>query len=46
MAAFAPKGEYLQARSFKGLEQNNCPDEPSVLEQGRYGVAQGYRDFV
>lgn len=46
MVTFAPKGEYLQARSFKGLERNNGPSEPSVLEQGRYGVAQGYEEFA
>lgn len=46
MAAFSRKGQYLQARSFKGLMQNIGQDQPTVLEQGRYGVAQGYREFA
>jgi hypothetical protein len=45
MVSFAQKGQYLQGRAFKGLMQNNGRDQPSVLEQGRYGVAQGYREF-
>jgi len=44
-AAQSAAGLYLQGRAFKGLMQNNGRDEPSVLEQGRYGVAQGYREF-
>jgi len=43
--SFTQKGQYLQGRAFKGLMQNNGRDQPSVLEQGRYGVAQGYREF-
>lgn len=36
-------GEFLQTRSWQGLEQRVGMDEPSVLEQGRDGVAKGYR---
>ena len=36
-------GEFLQTRSWQGLEQRIGRDEPSVLEQGRDGIAKGYR---
>lgn len=36
-------GEFLQTRSWQGLEQRIDLDEPSVLEQGRDGIAKGYR---
>ena len=36
-------GEFLQTRSWQGLEQRVGMDEPSVLEQGRDGIAKGYR---
>lgn len=36
-------GEFLQTRSWQGLEQRLDMDEPSVLEQGRDGIAKGYR---
>ncbi|KAL6303602.1 diphthamide biosynthesis protein [Sparassis latifolia] len=36
--------QYLQNRTFRGLEVNNGQDAPSVLEQGRSGIAKGYQD--
>jgi diphthamide biosynthesis protein 2 len=38
------KGEFLQARSYQGLETRVGEDAPSVLEQGRSGIARGYQD--
>ncbi|KAG8956228.1 Diphthamide biosynthesis protein 2 [Tulasnella sp. 424] len=35
-------GEFLQNRSFQGLEQRTGMDTPSTLEQGRTGIARGY----
>lgn len=37
--------QFLQGRTFRGLEQNLGQDTPSVLEQGRSGVAQGYSEL-
>ncbi|GLB42706.1 putative required for the first step in the synthesis of diphthamide, a post-translational modification of histidine which occurs in translation elongation factor 2 [Lyophyllum shimeji] len=37
-------GMFLQTRSYRGLETRVGEDAPSVLEQGRSGVARGYRD--
>ncbi|KAG6810104.1 hypothetical protein H0H92_013266, partial [Tricholoma furcatifolium] len=37
-------GMFLQARSYKGLETRIGEDAPSVLEQGRSGIARGYQD--
>lgn len=37
-------GDFLQARSFQGLEQRLGQDAPAVLEQGRSGIAKGYAD--
>ncbi|QRV79416.1 diphthamide biosynthesis protein [Ceratobasidium sp. AG-Ba] len=37
-------GEFLHGRSFQGLEQRLGQDAPSVLEQGRSGIAKGYQD--
>ncbi|KAF8057552.1 putative diphthamide synthesis protein-domain-containing protein [Lyophyllum atratum] len=37
-------GMFLQARSYQGLEAHVGEDPPSVLEQGRSGIARGYRD--
>ncbi|KAI0315496.1 putative diphthamide synthesis protein-domain-containing protein [Amylostereum chailletii] len=37
-------GEFLQTRTFKGLEMRAGQDAPSVLEQGRSGIARGYAD--
>ncbi|EPQ53261.1 diphthamide biosynthesis protein [Gloeophyllum trabeum ATCC 11539] len=34
--------EFLQSRSFRGLETRLGEDAPSVLEQGRSGIARGY----
>ena len=36
--------EFLQGRSFKGLETRIGRDAPSMLEQGRSGIAKGYED--
>ena len=35
---------YLQSRSFQGLEARIGEDGPSILEQGRSGIARGYAD--
>ena len=35
---------YLQSRSFRGLETRVGEDAPSILEQGRSGIARGYMD--
>lgn len=35
---------HLATRSWKGLEQRLGMDEPSTLEEGREGIAKGYRD--
>ncbi|KAI0065169.1 diphthamide biosynthesis protein [Artomyces pyxidatus] len=37
-------GEYLQTRTFQGLETRAGLDAPSILEQGRSGIARGYGD--
>ncbi|CAL1702605.1 unnamed protein product [Somion occarium] len=37
-------GQFLQNRTFRGLETRIGEDAPSVLEQGRSGIARGYRD--
>jgi len=37
-------GEFLQGRTYQGLEIRSGEDAPSVLEQGRSGIARGYRD--
>ncbi|KAJ7749068.1 putative diphthamide synthesis protein-domain-containing protein [Mycena maculata] len=36
--------QFLQERSFRGLEARVGEDAPSVLEQGRSGIARGYED--
>ncbi|KAI9058971.1 diphthamide biosynthesis protein [Trametes sanguinea] len=36
--------QFLQARSFRGLETRIGQDAPSILEQGRSGIARGYTD--
>lgn len=36
--------DFLQTRTFKGLEQRLGQDAPSVLEEGRSGIARGYHD--
>ncbi|KAI0773195.1 diphthamide biosynthesis protein [Trametes elegans] len=36
--------QFLQTRTFRGLEARIGQDEPSVLEQGRSGIARGYAD--
>ena len=38
------KGEFLQSRTFRGLETRSGLDPPSVLQQGRSGIARGYDD--
>ncbi|KAJ9476306.1 2-(3-amino-3-carboxypropyl)histidine synthase subunit 2 [Pseudozyma hubeiensis] len=35
---------HLNKRGWKGLEQRLGMDEPSVLEEGREGIAKGYKD--
>ncbi|WRT64437.1 diphthamide biosynthesis protein 2 [Kwoniella shivajii] len=35
---------YLASREFKGLEPRYGMDEPSLLEEGRSGVARGYTE--
>jgi len=35
-------GEFLQNRTFQGLEQRLGRDAPSALEQGRSGIAKSY----
>ncbi|KAI0248536.1 diphthamide biosynthesis protein [Lactifluus subvellereus] len=37
-------GEFLQSRTFRGLETRTGFDPPSVLQQGRSGIARGYGD--
>ncbi|TFK51534.1 hypothetical protein OE88DRAFT_1659597 [Heliocybe sulcata] len=36
--------EFLQSRAFRGLETRLGEDAPSVLEQGRSGIARGYKN--
>ncbi|KAJ3519511.1 hypothetical protein NM688_g9292 [Phlebia brevispora] len=36
--------QFLQSRTFRGLETRIGEDAPSVLEQGRSGIARGYED--
>jgi hypothetical protein len=38
------KGEFLQLRTFRGLETRAGLDPPSLLQQGRAGTARGYGD--
>jgi len=40
----SPAAEFLQGRTFQGLERRLDEDAPSILEQGRSGVARGYSD--
>ncbi|KAG6875562.1 hypothetical protein C0993_008551 [Termitomyces sp. T159_Od127] len=35
---------FLKTRTYRGLETRVGEDAPSVLEQGRSGIARGYRD--
>jgi diphthamide biosynthesis protein 2 len=35
-------GEFLLQRSWQGLERRLGQDAPSLLEQGRSGIASGY----
>ncbi|KAI0942716.1 hypothetical protein AcW1_003274 [Taiwanofungus camphoratus] len=37
-------GQFLQTRTFRGLETRVGQDAPSMLEQGRSGIARGYQD--
>lgn len=41
-----PAGDFLQARTYRGLEQRLGEDAPSVLEQGRSGIAMGYHELT
>ncbi|TRM66754.1 putative diphthamide synthesis protein-domain-containing protein [Schizophyllum amplum] len=36
--------QHLQSRSYQGLEQRVGEDVPSLLEQGRSGIARGYNE--
>ncbi|KDQ53934.1 hypothetical protein JAAARDRAFT_418001 [Jaapia argillacea MUCL 33604] len=36
--------EFLQSRTFQGLERREGEDAPSLLEQGRSGIARGYHE--
>jgi diphthamide biosynthesis protein 2 len=38
------EGEFLQSRTFRGLETRAGLDPPSLLQQGRSGIARGYGD--
>ena len=37
-------GQFLHNRSYQGLDRRIGQDAPSLLEQGRSGIARGYRD--
>jgi diphthamide biosynthesis protein 2 len=37
-------GDFLKNRIWQGLEQRIGQDEPSLLEQGRSGIAKGYNE--
>ncbi|KAL1743806.1 putative diphthamide synthesis protein-domain-containing protein [Schizophyllum fasciatum] len=37
--------QHLQSRSYQGLEQRVGEDAPSLLEQGRSGIARGYSEI-
>ena len=36
--------QFLHSRTYRGLDPRIGQDAPSVLEQGRSGVARGYED--
>ncbi|KAG8957759.1 Diphthamide biosynthesis protein 2 [Tulasnella sp. 408] len=38
-------GEFLQNRTFQGLEQRTGMDAPGALEQGRTGIARNYDEI-
>lgn len=42
--SFFCEGEFLQSRTFRGLETRAGLDPPNVLQQGRSGIARGYGD--
>jgi diphthamide biosynthesis protein 2 len=44
VATDSAAGQFLQQRTYKGLELRLGEDAPSVLEQGRRGIARGYQD--
>jgi hypothetical protein len=39
-------GQFLLQRTYQGLDMRIGQDAPSVLEQGRSGVARGYQDDI
>jgi len=41
-----PIGEYLQSRTYQGLDPRYGQEEPSALEQGRSGIPRGYNTDV
>ncbi|KIJ50390.1 hypothetical protein M422DRAFT_204294 [Sphaerobolus stellatus SS14] len=44
LASNRAAADFLQTRTFKGLEQRVGLDVPSSLEEGRSGIARGYQD--
>ena len=38
--------QFLQERTYRGLEPRLDEDNPSALEQGRSGIARGYQDDI
>ena len=43
-AAGSAAADFLASRIYQGLEQRTGMDPPSLLEQGRSGIARGYKD--
>ncbi|KAF7986831.1 hypothetical protein HWV62_12530 [Athelia sp. TMB] len=43
-AAGSAAADFLASRTYQGLEQRTGMDSPSLLEQGRSGIARGYKD--
>lgn len=37
-------GQFLQQRTYQGLDVRVGENAPSILEQGRNGIARGYQD--
>lgn len=44
ITANSAAAQFLQERTYRGLDPRPGEDGPSVLEQGRSGVARGYQD--
>lgn len=46
LATDSAAAQFLQGRTYRGLEPRLEEDNPSILEQGRTGIARGYQaDF-